>query len=549
MQFNRLKNLFLRSSNELKLWSEIQKMFNLNLISFSSEKVYWSNNIYSFSLLSRFLFEFYILELDKYISSLSFHTNSTFTIISNVGLKNFKYSDLLLNSLPLKLEKNLEIYENVFSFNRFKINNFTNYFRSLSSEIYPYKFVRKFCWVRYINFILFGFLSSNNYGKFISEKVVSFVRSNLMFDSKELSVNFFAQNDFYFLGFNVKKKFRFRNRFESSLIKVGDTYKSRMKFRISLYRRKLLSSIVSRSNSELFLFFISATKDKKISLLSFRNKKIWIFVFQQECLKALQYGKLLFTSDTVDNLSYSLFCDVKFLQIKAFVFYRKYSFNLYIRKLHRIFKELIGATESLFYYSVLPIDLVLGKYLNLLNKKISFLYENVYFSTLNSLSNNQFYSKSNKEFHQTKFWHISFSKKFLFRKLRSWGFVHPYKNRPVSNSKFLFMDDNSILKNFSSFIEKFLIWFRCCDNFISLKFFVEIVKQSCFLTISRKHNKGKVWAYSVFTPNLLVARNFSSLNYFFPKRHFGYRLYKKYLIDKNIFSFDEKFFLTNFSTI
>lgn len=550
-QMNHLRNLFLKCFKEFKLWFEIQKMFETNLINFSFRKIYWANDISSFSLLSRFLFEFYIAELDTYILDLSLDINSTFDLFVSKDFNHRQYLELLLTLFPLKLEKNLVVYKTVSKLNFQRISNFFIYFKSHSFGLCSNKFARKICWARYVSFILFGFFSSKNYAKFISEKVLHFVRSSLMFDLKEADTNLSAQNGFYFLGFNVKSKVQHKtslnNSVSSLLTQSYEKYKSRVKFRINVYRKKILNSIVNRTNSELFLLFLSATKNRNLSLLSLKNKKIWSFIFQQECLRALQYGKLLFTRDTVDNINYRLFSEVRSSSLNKFAFYRKYSFNLYIRKLQLIFKELIGSTNSLFHRSVLPIDLVLHKYLKLLNKKISFIYENLYFNTSNALSYNSIYLKSPKKFPLDKSWKILVSKKLLLSKLRSWGFIHPYKNRPISNSKFLFMEDIFIVKNFSFFINKFFIWFRCCDNFLSLKFILNVLKQSCFLTICRKHNKSKAWAYSVFTPNLFLFRNFSSFDHIFSKRHFSYKINKKYLIEKNIFHYDEKFFLINFA--
>lgn len=41
LNFNRLRNVFIKGFREHKLWLEIEKMFNLGLLSMSSNSIYW----------------------------------------------------------------------------------------------------------------------------------------------------------------------------------------------------------------------------------------------------------------------------------------------------------------------------------------------------------------------------------------------------------------------------------------------------------------------------------------------------------------------------
>lgn len=554
---NHLKNIFLKCFGQVRLWVEIKKMFNSGFLNFSFATVYWGRDVFCFSLLARFLLELYFSELDNYILSLSLNTNYVYKLISKCKeVEHSVYFGLLFGSLPIKLERNLIIYKNISNVNILRFNNFSNHFLCNSIPKFFSNFKRNFYWVRHINFILFGFLSSKNYAQFIYERVRSFIRSYLMFDFRKDKANFYFHTGFYFLGFSIfiKKKFYpLTSNTNIDKFKLIEIYRGRVKFRVNSYRKKILNSIVSRSNSELFLIFISYMKQKKLPLFSFKSKKVWSFIFQQECLKSLQYGKLLFTNDTIDLPDYALSSYIKSPNLGRLVFYRQYSFNLYIRKLQFVFKELISFTKVFFPSSILPIDLMLHKYVNLLNKKIYFIYENLHFNVFpisSFLKNDSSYLYSStirKKFHFIKVWHVSVPKDFIFRKLRTWGFVHPYKNRPISNSRFLLKDDTFILKEFSHFLNKFLLWFGYCDSFSYLKFLTELIRQSCFLTLCRKHNKSKSWAYSVFTPNLRLNKSFLPMDYLFPSRDFNFNLNKKFLIHKSFFSYDEKFFLVNFN--
>lgn len=528
-------------------------MFKCGNLCFSYNSVYWGNEIFSFSLLSRYLLELYLSELDNYVITLV--SDTSWNLFRDHTLFPSFYFSSVCKSLPLKLEKNLICYKKLSNFNSLRVNNLTRYFKdsSLQSQRSSFNLKRNFYYIRYVNFLLFAFLSSKNYVNFIFEKVFSFVRSNLLLELKETTINSYFEPEFYFLGFKILIKNK--NSGLNKSYKGGEVlkeYKGRVKFRINSFRKKILNSIIDRSNLELFLHFLYIVKKKNFSSLSFKNRKLWTLVFQLECVKSLQYGKLLLTQDSVDNVNYSLYSEVKQFNLRRLVFYRRYSFSLYVKKLQFIIKELIVFTNNFFNSSILPIDLVLEKNVNIINKKVCFLYENLYFSTSfkDEVLDVPFVSDLNlvNEIKLNKSWRICIPKKLILRKLRSWGFIHPYKNRPISNSKFLLLDDFHIIEEFSYVVNNFLLWFRCCDDFASVKLIIEIIKQSCFLTLSRKHNKSRIWAYSVFTPNLLLNKNFSSFNYTFPNARFEYNLKQRFFVEKSFFFCDEKFLLINFAS-
>lgn len=543
LSFNRLKNIFLKSFREPKLWSEIHKMFKHGILSFSSSKIYWGLDIYSFSLLSRYLLNFYLFELDKYVGYLLSKSNSIFTVFRTNYFGNSNYSTILLKSLPLKLERNLLSYKNLVSFNSLRFNSFSTYFNASSDYISCPTFKRRIFGVRYINFFLFGFIASKNYANFVMDKIVSFIRSDLLLNLFKTDINFHYRAAFYFLGFNISLKNVKVNIPYANSFNFSDKYLGRVKFRIYAFRKKLLNLIIERVNSEVFLHFVSCLQQKKLFSFSFRNKKLWSLIFQLECVKSLSYDKVLFSQDTMENLNYPFYSSIKMSNI---LFYRKYSLNLYVKKLQIVFKGLINSTNTFFRSSTLPIDVILSKHVSALNKKIYFIYENLYFNIVgkDSLENAFGFSDQKRVNITRKIWHVSVPKSLIFRKLRGWGFIHPYKNRPISNSRMLFLDDSLIINKFNSLLNKFLTWFRCCDDFLSVKFFIEILRQSCFLTICRKHNKSKVWAYSVFTPTLFSNRSFFESNRSFFSTVLTHKFKKKCFFSKTFFLFDEKLFLT-----
>ena len=120
---------------------------------------------------------------------------------------------------------------------------------------------------------------------------------------------------------------------------------------------------------------------------------------------------------------------------------------------------------------------------------------------------------------------------YVFFKFRILGFMHLKRLRPISNLKYILYEDVDIIRYFGYFSYCFLNWFRCVDNFSKVKFFIEFLRESCFLTLSRKHNKKKTWSYSIYTSNLLLSKNLYNKKSFFPTKQLLLSIKKKFLLD------------------
>lgn len=420
------------------------------------------------------------------------------------------------------------------------------HFSNKIPKLFFISFLRSFYWVRHLNFFLLGFITSKNFSYFLLQKLSSFIRSNLLCDVKDVLFTSYLDKNLFFLGFNFsflnRANYFFYDRKLNFLLK----FTGRVKGRIYFYRQKMLNIINKRFNSEFFLHFLSLMKRRKLIVNSISDIKLWSYIFQLEAIRSFQINKLLFTCDSSNSLNYFLFSELKFDPVKDFVFYRKYSFNLYIRKLHIVFKDILNNFKSYFIDSIMTIDIALYKFTVCFQKKMFLIYENLYYDVFNCRYDFSSSSVLNKKkcLIPPTVWRVLIPKYFIWKKLRVWGFVHSNMDRPISNVKFLFLEDKQIINNFGFIAHEILTWFRCCDNFSVVKFFIEVIKQSCFLTLCRKHNKSKNWAYSVYTPNLFFSKNLNFKSVVFPTKSFVSKLKKKFLLGDSIFSFNERFFLT-----
>lgn len=185
---------------------------------------------------------------------------------------------------------------------------------------------------------------------------------------------------------------------------------------------------------------------------------------------------------------------------------------------------------SFFQSSVLPLDLMLSKGLVDLVKLFSLVYVgNNFFETFYSLLQLGEIKALSKKKHYlfAKYFDNSFftgfiSKRFVlsvlipikyfYHRLRHLGFLHFYKFRPIGNIRYLNYSDSLIVKWYGYLAFSFLYWFRGVNNFSYVKVFLELLRNSCLLTLARKHNKTKVWVYSVYTSNLIILKVFNNLS-------------------------------------
>lgn len=67
LNLNRLKNIFFKLINDVRVWNEIEKMINSNFVSFSKDYIYINKNNMGLNSLSFLLFNIYLSEFDFYL--------------------------------------------------------------------------------------------------------------------------------------------------------------------------------------------------------------------------------------------------------------------------------------------------------------------------------------------------------------------------------------------------------------------------------------------------------------------------------------------------
>nr|YP_009137058.1 maturase [Euglena viridis]AJF21611.1 maturase [Euglena viridis] len=559
---NRLKNIILKTFKDNILWVEIEKMFVSHILDFSRSHIYQGSNNSTFSLLSHFLFNIYLNELDYYVFDLINKYNFNKKLFSN-GIKSLTSFEVLLKQYtPIKLEKRLNNFKNIKVFNIEKYNSFGRFYSD--SFLNNILFDKSIEYIRFLDYFIIGFVGSKNFVCGIQNKLTNFLKSSLHFDIKNLNL-YLIHDSIYFGGYNIRlcNLNKLNYQFLSKL-KSNKKYIPKILVRLDLSRKKISKKFIKRLQSELFLH-VERIYINNGFIPSFKDRRIWTHIFQLEAVRSTQFGKLLITKDQYSIVSNKLIAEVINIQIFE---YQKYSFNLYVLKLQVALKEVFNTFPSVISNSILPFDLEFNNFLSEFRKRLFFFYNNFYFkkNSSNNLIKNNFFELCNfnkleifnfkKEFSNTKqqfskifYLEIFFDTNYSLKRLRTLGLFHNVKARPIGNSKLLYFQDAYIIKYYGYIAFVFLNWFRCCYNFNKVVQFIEIIRQSCFLTLSRKHNKSKAWSYRLYSSDLIFLRSFCNSLSFFPTKFALSKTKKKFFFFKKDLYFDEDFFLSEILVI
>lgn len=444
-------------------------------------------------------------------------------------------------------------------FNHFSLINLLSNFKinCLSTQVYR----KNVYFVRYLDSVFVGLIGSKSFVFFLQKKISTFLISQLHFGIKEVDIFGSKENNILFMGFNVrfsscKKYLSFNSLF------TNKKYKSRILSRLVKFQKRTDKMSLERFSSEFFINIGAILNTRKICSSSFSSKKLWSCIFQFEAVRVTRISKLILTNDKQSSVPSETFSVIRELSINK---YQKYSFDVYHLRMQILLKDILKNFYPLLSNSILPIDLVLTQYFSEFKKKIILLYGDYnlknpllskssfdknlhqlspmsYTNVMSILNLNKRYSNRISIINDDRLINFFIPFDFLFLKLRSLGFIHPYKNRPIGNAKFLFFEDSFIIKSFGYFAYSMLHWYRFCKNLNNLRSIVELIRESCFLTLCRKHNKSKSWAYITYTSDLVILRGLFDTKSFFPTRKFMLKLNKKKAFYVN-FHIDEKFFL------
>lgn len=556
-----LKNILFKFLKDPFILKQFDKMLNTCIIGISGSLIYNTVSNFWNSNLSSFLLNLYLMEFDFYLEKFVFKYNFFKNFEFNPRLFNdnfFYYLNILSIFMPVKSNQKL------FKFCKLKLlvfakhYQFSDYFLNSclkNFSIIPNYEVYISCF-RYLDSFILGCKTSIIFVSFLIKKLQNFLQVRIKFNIKELTIFNLEENNTLFLCYKIillknSVNSRFNNIYNDKL------YFSKSFFRI-LKSQKLFSDILLKRFRLEFGSNIKYIFDKHLKTLHYVQNFCHL-IFQLEAVSASKINKLIdqnivkeFISNNVLNnsrrSSNNLYC--KYLFSICITTYFLMLRNISEKILPKL---LFGSLSNDFflynYFLELKKNITLQKHITTLNlfyfKSNKYILNLFYFNKINICTKNSTIVRSNifnysiffKNYYlnikKSFFFHVPFN--FLTKKLRLLGFLHSFKNRSVGNLSLVYFSDYFIIKISSYIVYAILSWFSLCKDFNRLRFFVELIRESCLLTLCRKHNKTRSWIYNIYTFDLILFKNLYLTNFFFPTKKFVRNFSdKKYFLQNNL---------------
>lgn len=495
INFYVLGNIVSKYIIDVRIWEEMKKILNVLKFDIYSIRI----RLISINFLFDFLIQVYLTEVDIFwLIQFSIHNKKK-------GFLNSKKISEFFSIVPLRVN---------FSFKKFDI---LQIFFNVNQ---PFHF-KNLVYRRFANHIFIQLSVSRKFSYYIKINIKQFLYSKLHFSVLICSLNNININFIYFLNYKIFfSNIKIENPYKQNSFKIFNVSKetlnilNKINFKYSLYRIYF----------ELNFYIAYNLFRTKFNMLFLRDKRIWCYVFQLESKRCFQFSKLIGSFD---------FIDIKEIYKNKLFSFQKNIFNTYLFCLQRISRKLINTILIInLTNSVQSLDIFLKQYSFIFFSNVLFIksYHSYYYFHLNT----QNLSFKNRFPFSFSVLLLYFPLNLIFRKLNLMGFFHTRKNKVIGNVKFIFFEDFSLIEIYSSLMFVYYYWYYYCKNKLALKKLIYLLRKSCFLTLSRKHNKHKFWSYKIFTFSILTKKKCFFLNRTFVKNDF-YIFYCKqniYLINK-----------------
>lgn len=537
----RLKNLFTKKIKDARFWSEISKILNSGAIN-DLQPIFEKKGIPQGSILSPFLFNIYMHELDEKVVNLDKLTHETHKSHESAVYGNkeaeMNYRKISRDFATDNLKRALKKYGSKEALIQARKTVYKEHHNKYGRRKGTDLNVRHIQYVRYVDDFLVGIVGSREFALQVRKDLNTFIKSNLHLEVKKDTLVSRKDKPVKFLGHLIglseykvktsaipksiraamKNKNKSISRFLESDKRLAraksNQFRSNVLKQFNILSSKLKASIRNKSN-EVVLASLIAYK----SLGSYLLKQISLENWEQfnELLSSIDPHKL--SSEEKNNPALSRWSS--YLQIEsdrlsefsAQILFDKIA-SLAASDWHQsLSKGQADKVKSLQEDYLTKAEQIINESLNLevekrRNKIISKFKINTKaelskeekdllelakeLTTLNSQKSSPMRISVNAPIGE------------IFARLRLSGYIHPIKDKSMGNSHLGFHTDSEIVSHYNSVIRGLLSWYSGTGNFAKVKGLAQLLRSSCVLTLANKHKKSKNWVYTAYGSEITV---------------------------------------------
>lgn len=537
----RLKNLFTFYIKDVRFWLEISKMLNAGII-LELRQIFENKGVAQGSILSPFLFNIYMHELDKKVSDLQKRTSDKQKSHESATYGNPEaeksYRKISRDFATDNLRRSLKKYgtkEAIIEARRKAYKEHHDKFgrrKGIDLE------VRHIQYVRYADDFLIGIVGSRKYALQVRKDINNFIKGNLHLKVKKDNIVHRNEGPVKFLGYMISlPEFKAKTSALPKLIRAARKHKHSSIARFTAADKKLAraKSYEFQANTLKQVRFLA--QKMKASISSANNvdtitsilayKELGAYLVKELKLKSWkQLFKLLLQidlppSDSGDRVNAALKRWTDHLQIESDRL-NEFAATITRDKLSSLIKS--KWSEGLPEGISKKIETLQLEYLNKADDLIKESFNEAVEEKRNKvikkfkINMNEPLNKNDSDLLELaeslalesavksspRRVAVNAPIREVFAKLRLKGYVHPIKDRAVGNVHLILYSDAEIVKHYNSVSYSLLQWFSGAGNLSKVKGLAQLLLKSCALTLSNKHKKNLFWVYTLYGSDIKV---------------------------------------------
>jgi len=537
----RLKNLFTSYIKDARFWLEISKMLNAG-ISLELQQIFEKKGVAQGSILSPFLFNIYMHELDKKVADLQKLTSD-----KQKSHKSATYGNLEAEDSYRKISRDFATDNLRRSLKKYGTKEAVIEARRKAYKEHHDKFgrrkgidleVRSIQYVRYVDDFLIGIVGSREYASQVRKDINNFVKGNLHLRVKKDNIVHCNEGQVKFLGHIVGlPEFKAKTSAVPKAIRAARKHKHSSIARFTAADKRLARAKSYEFQANILKQVRSLAQKMKASISSKNNvdtiscilayKELSIYLMKE--LKLNDWEQLfnllrqtnLSPTESGDNVNMALKRWTDHLQIEsdrlnefAATITRDKISSLIKSKWSKGLPEGISKEIETFQLEYLnkADDIIKKSFNEIVEERRNRVIKKFKINMKTPLSKNdndllklaELLALESAIKSSPRRVTINAPVGEIFAKLRLKGYIHPIKDRAVGNVHLNLYSDAEIVKHYNSVTYSLLQWFSGAGNLSKVKGLAQLLLKSCALTLANKHKKSLFWVYNVYGSDLKV---------------------------------------------